>query len=270
MGRRDYRRTLNAAYLCAFAFLLATGCGTGRTAPPRAQAAAEEPAPRAPHKYAVLVNADTGSHHKRNISRAYRTLRTLGFAPADLFVLSPRDRRNPPANGTPVFKPFPEHFARVMDDLAARVEPGDLVVLYGTGHGDTDDGESLLELRNGELWADDLREKVDRLRANTVVIMDQCFSGGFIDAFEGTKSKALVIATVDRDHMTYCVPFARAFWDAFLHPEQADRNHDGKTSIREAFDVAVKAHRKDLDGDPELRATAACRAFNGFDDALLN
>ncbi len=94
--------------------------------------------------------------------------------------------------------------------------------------------------------------------------------GGFGDAFDGTAAKVLVVTTVDRDHVTYCVPFARAFWDAFLHPERADSNHDGKTSVREAFAVAAAAHHQDLDGDPELRATSACRSFNGFDDAVLN
>lgn len=257
------------AYAWVVALCLAlAGCGSPSPQPPRAQAT--HACSRLPHRYAVLVNSDTASDHKHNVSRAYRTLRTLGFDARDIFVLSPRDRHNPVAFATPFYKPFPENFASVMHHLAGAVSAGDLVVVYGTGHGDTDQGESLLELRRGELWAGDLRDEVDRLRGNTVVVMDQCFSGGFIDAFKGTKSRAIVIATVDRDHMTYCGAFAQAFWDSFLHPERADLNHDGKTSIREAFAVAAEAHRKDLAGDPELRATAACASFNGFDDAVLN
>ena len=256
----------SAAGLC----VLVAGCGCQRPKPVHAQAAAAASQPRQPHRYAVLLNADNASDHKRNVSRAYRTLRALNFEAADIFVLSPRDRRHPPAALSPVFKPFPEHFVHVMDRLDKAVEPGDLVVIYGTGHGDTDQGESLLELRHGELFADDLRDEVDRLRGNTVVVMDQCFSGGFIDAFKGTKSHVIVVATVDRDHMTYCGSFARAFWDSFLHPESADRNHDGKTSVREAFAVAAAAHRAELAGDRELRATSDCRSFNGFEDTLLN
>jgi hypothetical protein len=251
--------------------LVAAGCGSKAPGPGPARTAksAGKPAARAGHKYAVLVNADSSGDHKRNVARAYRTLRTLGFAPADIFVLSPRDRHTPPSNASPVFKPFPEHLVHVLDELEQKVEPGDLVLIYGTGHGDTEEGESLLELRNGELFAGDLRDEVDHLRGNTVIIMDQCFSGGFMDAFEGTAGKVLVVTTVDRDHLTYCGSFARVFWDAFLHPERADRNHDGKTSVREAFSLAAEAHHKELDGDPELRATAACRSFNGFDDAVL-
>ena len=245
---------------------------SARRRPERARAATKEPpiAARAPRRYAVLLNADASSQHKRNIARAYRTLRALGFGGPDIFVLSPRDRGTPPSSASPVFKPFPEHLVSVLDRLEGQVAPGDLVLFYGTGHGDTEEGESLLELRNGDLFAGDLREEVDRLRGNTVVVMDQCYSGGFTDAFEGTKGKVLVVTTVDRDHMTWCGTFSRAFWDAFLHPESADSNHDGKTSVREAFSVALQAHHKELDGDPELRATAACRSFNGFEDAVLN
>lgn len=252
--------------------LALAGCGSRTPTPRRANSARTGPpgAVQAPRRYAVLLNADASSEHKRNIARAYRTLRTLGFAGPDIFVLSPRDRGTPPSNASPVFKPFPEHLVSVLDKLEARVAPGDLVLFYGTGHGDTEEGESLLELRNGDLFAGDLREEVDRLRGNTVIVMDQCFSGGFIDAFEGTRGKVLVVTTVDRGHMTWCGSFSRAFWDAFLHPESADRNHDGKTSVREAFRVALQAHRKELYGDPELRATAACRSFNGFEDAVLN
>jgi hypothetical protein len=263
---------MRCAVVLAAVMLVAAGCGS--KAPPPGRARVEpsggRPAVRLWHRYAVLVNADAAGDHKRNIARAYRTLRTLGFGAADIFVLSPRDRRTPPSNASPVFKPFPEHLVHVLDELEQKVEPGDLVVFYGTGHGDTDEGESLLELRRGELFAGDLRDEVDHLRGNTVVVMDQCYSGGFSDALEGTAAKVLVVTTVDRDHLTYCGAFARAFWDAFLHPERYDTNRDGKTSVREAFAVAAAAHHADLDGDPELRANAACRSFNGLDDALLN
>jgi hypothetical protein len=256
----------------AAVIVVTAGCGSKAPGPGPARTAHTDkrPAARVRHKYAVLVNADASSEHKRNVARAYNTLRTLEFAAADIYVLTPRDRRTPPSNASPVFKPFPEHLVTVFDTLEQKVEPGDLVLIYGTGHGDTEEGESLLELRDGELFAGDLRDEVDHLRGETVVVMDQCFSGGFMDAFDGTTAKVLVVTTVDRDHLTYCGSFARAFWDAFLHPERSDRNHDGKTSVREAFALAAAAHHKELDGDPELRATAACRSFNGFEDAVLN
>ena len=263
---RWYPRIMRIAAVLAAVFIFAAGCGSKAPGPGRARTATSDakPAPRVRHKYAVLVNADASREHKRNIALAYRTLRGLGFAAADIFVLSPRDRRTPPSNASPVFKPFPEHLVRVLDELEHKVERDDLVLIYGTGHGDTEDGESLLELRNGELFAGDLRDEVDHLRGETVIVMDQCFSGGFMDALEGTRARVLVVTTVDRDHLTYCGSFARVFWDAFQHPERCDRNKDGKTSVREAFAAAAEAHHKELDGDPELRATAVLPFLQRF------
>jgi hypothetical protein len=233
-------------------------------------AEAEPVAPRARVKYAVLVNGDSERRHKENIARAYATLGALGFDPARVFVISPPDRSGRLPKQTLRLAPVPDNFWRVMDDLIGVVAPGDLVVLYGTGHGDTDEGESLLELRKGEVWPSDLREEIDRLRGDSVIVMDQCFSGGFSDAFQGTTSRVIAISSVDSRHPTDCYHFAKTFWESFLHPELADSNRDGKTSVREAFDAALKAHTEALAGDEEVSSNGCYRAFNGLTDVLLN
>jgi hypothetical protein len=256
--------------LCA----LMAGCRAGkpansaREASGAAQARPAEP-PRVREKYAVLVNGDTERRHKENITRAYTTLRALGFEPAHIFVVSPPDRRGRLVKQTLRLAPVPDNFWRVMDELVETVGKNDLLMVYGTGHGDTDQGDSLLELRNGEVWPADLREEVDQCRGDSVIVMDQCFSGGFADAFQGTKSRVIAISSVDKGHLTDCYAFAKTFWESFLHPERADANHDGRTSVREAFDAALKAHQEALAGDPEVSASGVYRAFNGFDDVLL-
>ena len=238
--------------------LVLAGCGSARSQAPPAQAAATPH----PQRYAVLANADNERDHKGNVARAYRALRALGFEEANIFVVSPRDRRNPLAKRTPVCSPIPAHFTQVMDRLAAITHAGDTVVIYGTGHGDYDDQGVFLVLRHGVLSPEDLRAEVERLPANVIVIMDQCFSGGFVDAFAGTRSKAIVISDVDSKHETYCRYFAEAFWNAFLR--------DHKTSVRQAFEAAMKVHQKELATDPDLKADGAYRFFNGFGDAKLN
>jgi hypothetical protein len=246
-----------AACITALAVVLG-GCGSGRS---QAQQASTAGTPH-PERYAVLANADNARDHKGNVARAYSALRALGFAEENIFVVSPRDRRNPPAKRTPVCSPVPAHFTEVMDRLAAITHAGDTVVIYGTGHGDYDQRGVFLELRHGRLWPADLRAEVERLPARAIVIMDQCFSGGFVDAFEGTRSKAIVISDVDSTHETYCGYFAETFWNAFL------RDHG--TSVRQAFDAAMKVHQKELAGDPDLKTDGAYRFFNGFTDARLN
>jgi len=243
------------------------GCHGDRAGAPAKQAASSS---RQPLRYAVLVNGDSERRHRDNIARAYSTLRGLGFAPQRIFVVSPPDRRHRLPNESLRLAPAPDNFWRVMDSLAGLLAPGDLLVVYGTGHGDSEEGDALLELRQGEVWAADLGEEVERYRGDSVVVMDQCFSGGFVDAFKDTKRRVIAISSVDRSHETDCTEFARTFWDSLAHPELADRNHDGKTSVREAFDAALKAHRAALAGDPSVSADGVYRSFNGFDDATLN
>jgi hypothetical protein len=256
-------KRLLAIALCVFA----AGCGSDRSRTAR-QACDQKPT-RTPAKHAVLVNADTERRHRDNIVRAFETLRALGFPQESIHVFSPADRGRLPKTALRL-APVPDDFWRVMDDLTAVAAPGDLLVIYGTGHGDTDQGDSLLELRRGEIWPADLREEIDHCRANTVVVMDQCYSGGFVDVFQGTMSRVIAISSTAHDHLTDCGEFARTFWDSFLHPERADRNADGKTSVREAYQAAHEAHKKALEGDLEVHSDGACRSFNGFDDALLN
>ena len=260
------------APFCVVLCALAAGCHSGGAERRTCGGAAAQPAegPRKPEKYAVLVNGDSEQRHKQNVARAYTTLRALGFDAAHIFVISPPDRHHILPRASLRLAPAPDNFWRVMDDLTGAVAQGDLLVVYGTGHGSTDHGDSLLELRRGELWPADLREEIDQYHGNSVIVMDQCYSGGFVDAFDGTKSRTILISSVDSRHPTDCTQFARTFWEAFLHPELADRNGDGRTSVREAFDAAVKAHEQALAGDPELRSNGAYRCFNGFDDALLN
>ncbi len=242
--------------IAALALALASyGCG---------QSQAQQPQPAAtphPQRYAVLANADSARDHKGNVARAYHTLRALGFDERNIFVVSPKDRRDPPSKRTPVCSPVPAHFAQVMGQLASATHAGDLVVIYGTGHGDYDKDGVYLVLRHGSLSPADLRAEVERLPANVIVIMDQCFSGGFVDAFQGTKSKAIVISDVDGEHETYCRYFAQAFWDAFLN--------DHGVTVRQAFDAAMKVHQKELAGDADLKADGAYRFFNGFSDTTL-
>jgi len=238
--------------------LVLGGCGSGRSEAQQAHAATT---PRS-QRYAVLANADSARDHKGNVTLAYRALRALGFEEGNIFVVSPKDRRNPPAKRTPVCSPVPAHFTQVMDRLASLTHTGDMVVIYGTGHGDYDERGVFLELRHGVLWPADLRAEVERLPANVIVIMDQCFSGGFVDAFEGTRSKAIVISDVDSTHETYCRYFAETFWNAFLG--------DHKTSVRQAFEAAMKVHQKELASEADLKTDGQYRFFNGFADTKLN
>ncbi len=249
------------AVLLIFTCLLAAGCGRDRAEQAACRPAEPVQGRREPVRYAVLINGDRERRHQANIADAYGTLREIGFPQDRIFVLSTAHRREPLPAGALRFRPSPDEFERVMDRLAEGAQPGDVVLLYGTGHGDTsEEGESFLELRRGEIWALDLRDEMERLRSDNVIVMDQCFSGGFADAFEGTKSRALIVTTVDAKHPTDCSYFARAFW----------RSLRARASVRAAFAAALKEHQKALADDPELGSNGLCRSFNGLEDVSLN
>lgn len=218
------------------------------------------PAAPARDKYAVLLNGDSEHRHKRNIVEAYGALRGLGFEPDHIYTLTPQDRRVHLPARVSRRSPNPNEFWRITDTLVERAKPGDLLFVYATGHGDTEDGESLVDLRHGELWAKDLRDEIDRWRGDAVIVMDQCFSGGFADALAGTKTRTMIVTTVDAWHETDCSVFAHTFWDALRKLK----------SVRQTFQAADRAHRKSLADDPELKASASCRSFNGFEDGALD
>lgn len=242
----------------------------GESSGPDSTQAAAVPA-RPPQHWAVIINGDTELRHKQNAILAYRTVRSLGFADDHIFVLTAPDRRLVFPKGLQRFRAGQEELAIVFGKIAEVSQKGDLVLIYGTGHGDlSEEGESYLELRTGELWAFDLRDQIEQIPTDTVVVMDQCFSGGFADAFNGTTARAIVATTVDARHSTECSHFARAFWRCFGKPGGADRNQDGRISVREAYDVALAAHKRALEGDPELAANGIYRTFNGLQDAVLN
>ena len=236
-----------------------------RAAPaaPRPSSRRPRPPSRTLQRYAVLANADNARDHKGNIARAYRALRALGFDERNIFVVSPKDRRASLSKLHSGVQPHPGQLrpgdgpaclphARRRHGGDLRDRPRGLSIAAG----------AFLVLRHGELLPADLRTEVERLPARVIVIMDQCFSGGFVDAFEGTRSKAIVISDVDSKHETYCAYFARTFWDAL------ERDH--RTSVRQAFDAAMKVHQKELAGDPDVKTDGAYRSFNGFADATLN
>ncbi len=250
------------------------GCRVDRSAreacsPDRTQNAAAQA--RRQQRWAVIINGDTELRHKQNAALAYRSVRSLGFTDEHVFVLTASDRRVALPNTLFRFRAGQEELATVFGKIAAASDKGDLVIIYGTGHGDlSEEGESYLELRGGELWAFDLRDQVEQIPTDTVIVMDQCFSGGFADAFDGTTARAIVATTVDSHHSTECSEFARTFWRSLTQPGRADRNRDGRISVHEAYKVALVAHKRALAGDPELAANGIYRAFNGLEDVVLD
>lgn len=212
-------------------------------------------------KYAVLFNADTSTVsakvHAGNITHAYKTLRAHGFAEQNIFILSPKNPRGPLAMRSDALVTSPGsrlNLDKVVDRLAQISTRRDLVLIYTTGHGVQNKGDSWLEAQTSPVSryfysGTRFRQRIPRIpSATTVVVMDQCYSGGFSMKFKDldtTTSHIIAIANTDDQHTTYCEYFAAAFWDAF-GDRRCDLNGDGAVSVDEAYEAAMKVHRKKL------------------------
>ena len=53
------------------------------------------------------------------------------------------------------------------------------------------------------------------------------------------------MTNTDRDNTTYCKYFTNAFWHAF-YEKNADLNNDGRISLKEAYNKAIKVHKEEL------------------------
>lgn len=100
-----------------------------------------------------------------------------------------------------------------------------------------------------DLWDDDLAEYINKLKYNRMlIIMEQCFSGGFIADLRG-KNRVIVSASSEyefsygggpgnHDMFSYYFTSALAGEDHQGNSINADSNNDGNVSVLEAFEYA--------------------------------
>jgi hypothetical protein len=210
-------------------------------------------------KYAVLINGDDSEVHEGNVIRAYKTLRAHGFFEENIFILSTNNPR--PQVGLRIDTLVTSEATRrnldaVIDRLAKVSTRNDLVLFYATGHGDRIDDECWLALalnkishRSTLYSSDRFRQEIPRIpSATTVILMDQCYSGGFATRFKDladTTTHIIAMTDTDERHETYCGYFAETFWSAFDQMKY-DTNGDGVVSLKEAYEAAMVVHRQKL------------------------
>jgi len=136
----------------------------------------------------------------------------------------------------------------VFNTLQGILGPEDSLFIYTTDHGSQEAGEDALLLLWGESIKDDeFALEVDKVNCGEImVVMGQCYSGGFIDDLSGPGR---VIATAARyDEPSWALPPDYLYDEFVFHwtaavrgetpggaPVDADVNEDGKVSMEEAF-----------------------------------
>jgi hypothetical protein len=198
-------------------------------------------------KYALLINSDTSSQHTSNMHLAYETLTRLGFKEQNIIVLK----------CTPFLKykdSYPYYFTssalrsnldKVFRYYRLQLNENDILLVYVTGHGYRKDYESWFLLEDKSISSSEYSKDMQRIKASTIIsIFDPCYSGGFAFTMR-SNHKAITITDTDGGNQTDCKYFTETFWGAFFNLDN-DLNHDGKVSLKEAYDVAIKEHKAHL------------------------
>ncbi len=126
-----------------------------------------------------------------------------------------------------------ENVDAAFDDLAARTDEGDRILVVLLGHGSWDGERSRFSLPGPDLSASDFGDLLERLSGRTVALVNAASaSGEFIPALSGPGRIIVTATSTGRERNA--TEFGRYFSEA-LAEEGADIDRDGSISLLEAF-----------------------------------
>jgi hypothetical protein len=257
-----------AALLGALAFFAATApIAASAPLPPRPAGTGTGGATQ----FALIVNGDDSFTHNYNVALSLVSLSQLGYAPQNTLVLAPpasADAAGSAAAGAaaapaPWRRPATEEGLRqAFAQLRGRMRPGDLLLVYLTGHGYRMFGRTSLELQGGSITAHELMQRLGELPfGKLILIADQCYSGGFANAALALGRNVVAVSSTDDRHEVRCEPFIRPLWLAAVAAE-SDTRGNGFVSVEEAFQVAADGLHQGGAGSggeaPRIAASGTC------------
>jgi len=140
----------------------------------------------------------------------------------------------------------------VFDTLAEILTSNDNLFIFSTDHGDTipSTGEVTLELWHERITASEFAVEANKVDAGNIsIVMEQCFSGGFIPHLEkqgrtiatacsATQESWAMLPSCTYNEFVYYWTAAVAGFTPYGSSVNADYNNDGYISMQEAFDYA--------------------------------
>jgi len=125
---------------------------------------------------------------------------------------------------------------KALEDLAAKAQPADEVVIVLIGHGSFDGKVGAFNLAGPDLTADDYAKLVAPIKAQRIIFVNTASSSGaFLQPLAG-PGRIVITSTKtggERNEPVFAQFFADAFTDA-----SADTDRNGRVSIAEAFEYA--------------------------------
>lgn len=142
-----------------------------------------------------------------------------------------------------------DNISKVFDILAKRVTQADDLFVFTTDHGDRSNGVSSLVLWNNiRMYPSEFAAELNKVKANTCVVMEQCYSGGFVSSLErddrvimtACKSDEVSYASSSGTYNEFVYHWTSAMQKAYPSGVivNADNNGNGIISMKEAFEYA--------------------------------
>lgn len=247
-------------------------------------------------RYAILFSGMSFRRHVNGLEFCYRSLvDRLGFAPDNIQVLNYDGSLGAfgdpdgepvglwPGNGTPYRMPVDAEgtrtaFQHALRSLHGKLTPGDQLFINTTGHGGHHgyaSGPDLITFphctryRRDEFCAD-----LATLPAHSslVVLMAQCFSGGFNKAIlEASTATSTFVASATSETSPSFMSFEDGQWDSFQRnwlaalagqdvngdPVATDSGRHGACSVHEAFIYASTGPRSNPYDSPEFAGSSS-------------
>jgi hypothetical protein len=134
--------------------------------------------------------------------------------------------------------------------LAGRVQPGDVVVLVLIGHGSGERANSRVNLPGADPTAAEYAGWLAGFAKQTVVtVVAASGSGDFTDVLKG-PGRVIITATrsaFERNESLFGFHFVRG-----VSSSEADANKDGRLTVMESFEYAVREVAKVYEGEQKL------------------
>jgi hypothetical protein len=240
-------------------------------------------------KYAVLVDNHSGGYYKTDLKHVYRVLKNdYGYTDSDIYVLYHNtgawlDLDGDGSNDVD-YKCSQVNFDTVIDILDSLTADGDVLFIYATGHGQQGNGDTVAAKFYGDgsddvlLYDYELREAVDDLEdkdtysihLDKILVLQQCYSGGFIDDFDDSLMTNVSVTTAcKKNEASYhcpddtpddCIGNEFTYWWSQAFHENpwcqdsgqyvTDANGDGIVSLWEGYSFAEEADRMDGTSNP--------------------